>query len=77
MATKYKLIVLKYENNDKYEAQLAEYKEKFTENNRDGYRRIHENLVEPSMVETTRSLEVDITDKEFEELKGNALTLFK
>lgn len=74
MEPKYKLTVIKYEENKNYEAEMAEYKAK----DRGGY--YHRNLEDmaalPSRENATRSLEVILTEDEYRKLKSEVLTQF-
>ena len=76
---KYKLTVLRYEKNEDYEAEMAKWKEQknmgmgmmYNDRSRNEY------SDEPRMEKSTRSLEVCLTDDEFEAVKKGVLSVFK
>jgi hypothetical protein len=71
---KYKLTVIKYEEDKDYEKRLAEWKE-----NNDRNSRYHNERNEPMPINetATRSLEVFLTDEEYEKVKQEIIKIFK
>ena len=73
---KYKLTVIKYEDDKDYESKLAEWKDK-----NEGYMRgrfVNEtNEPMPINEIATRSLEVVLTDEEYEAIKQGVVKIFK
>ena len=73
MENKYRLVIVKFEGNEKFEEELAKFKE-----NRNGYYgRNDMNMQEPRPIKETRSLEVVLTEKEFQNIKNAVITEFK
>ena len=72
---KYKLSVIKYEENKNYEAQMASWKEK----RGDIYgRSIRErDEIEPQPEDVTRSLDVVLTEAEYQKVKKEVITVFE
>lgn len=70
---KYKLTVIKYDKNPNYEAQMAKWKESQERNY--GYRNepIRE---EPSLETAERSLEVFLTEEEYNKVKEGVIKVF-
>jgi hypothetical protein len=70
---KYKLTVIKYEDNINYEKEMAEWKEK-------EYRRGFMNDSQqgiPDKETAERSLEVFLSDEEYEKVKQEVIKIFK
>ena len=71
---KYKLTVIKYEKNDNYEAEMAKWKERRD----DRYAMMKEpSYDEPRMERADRSLEVFLTEEEYEAVKAGVVKVFK
>lgn len=75
----YKLTVIKYEKNENYESDLAKYKE---EQRREqyGFSRHYDKpelWTEPQPEKITRSLEVVLTEEEYEKVKEGVISCFK
>lgn len=70
---KYKLFVIGYENNENYQSDLAKFNEE-QERNRYGSNRI---VVEPRDVIPSTSIELVLTEEQFEKVKESVLTVFK
>lgn len=74
---KYKLTIIKYEDNPNYEAELAKWKEgedRFG-NRRGGYNQ--ETLTPPEDKNAIRSLEVFLTEEEFKKVKTSVIEVFE
>jgi len=73
---KYKLTIIKYEEDKDYEAKLAKWKEHY-----EGYRpgRFMNEPSEPMPINETytRSLEVFLSDEEYEKVKQEVIKIFK
>lgn len=74
MQNKYKITIIKYGRNQDYEAEMAKWKENQDKNW--GYRNepIRE---EPSLQKAERSLEVFLTEEEYNEVKRAVLSTFE
>ena len=75
----YKITVIKYEQNENYESELAKYRE---EQKRDafGYSRPYDKpelWTEPKPEKASRSLEVVLTEEEYEKVKSEVIKVFK
>jgi hypothetical protein len=70
---KYKLTVIKYEKNDNYEAEMAKWKEQRSS----FYGRNEPSFDEPRLETAGRSLEVFLTEEEYNEVKKSVLSIFK
>ena len=72
---KYKITIIKYEKNDNYEAEMTKWKE----DNRNGYFPQRNGYSEdaPKPENTTRSLEVLLTEEEYNAVKKSVLETFK
>lgn len=69
---KYKLTIIKYEDNKNYESELAKYKEDSRYYNR-GFSEI--DIPQKEIAE--RSLEVFLTEGEYEKVKQEVIKIFK
>jgi hypothetical protein len=69
---KYKLTVIKYEEDKGYEEKLAKWKE---DTDWQGHQRYNE--VKPERELCTRSLEVFLSDEEYEKVKQEVIKIFK
>lgn len=79
MEMRYKITVIKYENNENYESELATYKE---EQKRDtyGFTRPYDKpelWAEPKPEKASRSLEVVLTEEEYDKVKAEVIKVFK
>lgn len=72
---KYKLTVIKYENNENYEAEMAKWKE--AKNDKYGYCRSEPIFDEPRLEVSTRSPEVFLTEEEFKKVKAETIKVFE
>ncbi len=72
---KYQLIIIKHENNDNYEAEMAKWKE----DNQFGYFRDRNGISpdSPQLQKSTRSLEVLLTEEEFKKVKSEVIKVFE
>ena len=72
---KYKFTIIKYEKNENYEAEMAKWKE-----DRNGYGRMTKfnepDLNEPRMEVAERSLEVFLTEEEYQKVKSEVIKVF-
>ncbi len=69
----YKLTIIKYTDNPTYEAEMAKYKD-----NSEYYSRsMMDNKTMPERIKTEKSLEVVLTDTEFNAIKKAALEVFE
>ncbi len=72
----YKITVIKYDKNEDYEAEMAKWKESLKTEY--GYTNRHEPMrEEPSLTKATRSLEVFLTEEEFQRVKKSTLEVFE
>lgn len=74
---KYKLTVIKYEKNENYESEIAKWKERTTSY---GYSKMNMDELhrqEPQEQTATRSLEVFLTEEEYQAVKNGVITVFK
>jgi hypothetical protein len=70
---KYKLTVIKYGKNENYEAELAKFKEGMKDW---GYRN-EPSREAPSLEIVERSLEVFLTEEEYNKVKAEVIKVFK
>lgn len=78
---KYKITVIKYENNDNYEAEMAKFKES-RESEYNGRRNLRNGDVmmtydEPQLEKSTRALEVFLTEEEYKKVKEEVVKVFQ
>lgn len=71
---KYKITVIKYEDNKNYEAEMARWKEQKANPYGSRYNGMDE---EPQQQIQERSLEVFLTEKEYEAMKKSILSTFE
>lgn len=71
---KYKITVIKYDKNPDYEAEMAKWKE--SQEKSWGYRNEPERD-EPSLQRAERSLEVFLTEEEYNEVKKAVIAVFE
>lgn len=73
---KYKITVIKFEDNENFEAEMAQFKEKD-----DGYMRgrfAHETgCTPPDRDKATRALEVYLTEEEYKKVKAEVIKIFE
>lgn len=77
---KYKLTVIKYENNENYEAEMAKWKSDREDNYKfPKYRQTDypEDYGKPTLELSTRSLEVFLTEEEYKKVKGEVIKIFE
>lgn len=77
--SKYKMIVIKYDENSKYEQELAKFNEMKSSYKNYGYGPDFERKViaEPSLENAERSLEVFLTEAEFKKVKAEVIKTFE
>jgi len=74
---KYKLTVIKYENNENYEAEMAKWKESQDRyGNRNYGLQQNTALDEPRLEKITRSLEVFLSEEEYRKLRNEVMLNF-
>ena len=75
----YKLTVIKYDEDKDYEAKLAKWKADNEENRyrRNGFMSDTTESIPPDRQTATRSLEVFLSDEEYEKLKQEVIKIFK
>lgn len=70
---KYKITIIKYEKNENYEEEMAKFKE---DNIYKRFRDLNMGPEEPSLEKASRSLEVFLTEEEYNAVKKSVLETF-
>ncbi len=74
---KYKLTIIKYEDNENYEKEMAEYKENFDNRRMYGGFTGENTKTLPNEVKAIRALEVILTDEEYVKVKAEVIKIFE